>query len=129
MKAFTVGDKVRVVSKATDDKNFYWNPKMDTTIGKEGTVFIDYASVSGVGTYGVKFADVADNWAYLPESLELVPQGYVLLANARGIMTTRHTDAEAAKQWLRDNNLTGEYQILHVTDGATLRATIDVQAQ
>lgn len=64
---YKIGDRVRVVRKVLREE-FYWNPRMNDTVGKVYTILY----ISYKGWYQLKTETVrqSHNFFYLPESLE-----------------------------------------------------------
>lgn len=73
-KMYKVGDRVKIVKKAYVG-SCTWNPYMDATLGKTGTV-ITATKSSGAQSTQVKVDDIArgdDEWYYVPDSIEPAP--------------------------------------------------------
>lgn len=64
---YKIGDRVRVVRKVLREE-FYWNPRMNDTVGKVYTIL--YITYQGWCQLKTETGMESHNFFYLPESLE-----------------------------------------------------------
>ncbi|APF87585.1 hypothetical protein HI806_13035 [Ralstonia solanacearum] len=120
---FPKGKRVRFTANGIENIETDY-PQDARYVGKAGVVETEGYSPR------VRMADgyVLTGWnnvryAAVPDSAD-----FVLLESMdkTALYATRHADLAAAIHWLQDNGCTGEYRVLHVTEGETLTATREV---
>jgi hypothetical protein len=125
-KEFKPGQKVLIARKALG-AGYYWNSNMDNCVGKEGVV-----QDTSNGRYKVFVEGDRRPWWYLRDALEEVaasaPVGKVRMLERGKLLDTEFDSPVAAGDWLRDNGVTGEFELIRVESLGKIKASITVEA-
>jgi hypothetical protein len=121
---FKVGDKVVIGTVSTDWG--YYVSTLDDHVGKTTTII----GIDGDGDYLVPLGGEYLTSLYYPEyALTLaVSTAKVRILERGKLLDTTFDTPVAAGDWLRDNGITGEFELVRVESLGKVRASIKVEA-